>query len=334
MDPPVLLHWRHGLWSLPGSGCLIESAAHRSHDVMPRCFSFAPCDAEWDPISAGRRRSVSMLARRIADSARFQTLILGVILFNGVLIGLETSETIHRWYGEVLTGIDLTIQAIFVLEISIRLAAYWPRPWRFFANGWNVFDFIIVAGSLLPQAGTYATIARLARLLRVTRVVSVFPELRLIVNTMLRSIPSMGHVLMMLSLLLYVYAVLGVYMFRDADAEHWGSLGAALWTLFQMLTLEGWVDVQGVVQEHAPWSWLYFASFVFIGVFVVVNLFIAVVINNLESVKVEHQEEADRASRFRRLLGTIEDLKARLDELERVLRREESAVEANRLDLA
>jgi voltage-gated sodium channel len=111
--------------------------------------------------------------------------------------------------------------------------ACWPRPLRFFADGWNVFDFVVVAASLLPQSGTFAMVARLARLLRVTRLVAVFPELRLIVSTMLRSIPSMGHVIMMLGLLLYVYAVLGVAMFREEDPEHWSSLGVALLTLLQ-----------------------------------------------------------------------------------------------------
>jgi voltage-gated sodium channel len=163
-------------------------------------------------------------------------------------------------------------------------------------------------------------VARLARLLRVTRLVSVFPELRLVVSTMLRSIPSMGHVIIMLGLLLYVYGVLGVAVFRDQDPERWGSLGMALLTLFQMLTLEGWVEIQDRVLESHPWAWIYFASFVFIGVFVVVNLFIAVVINNLETVKLEEQAEADRGRPHHGLLRSIEDCRAHLEQLERALR--------------
>lgn len=130
-----------------------------------------------------------------------------------------------------------------------------------------------IAAMLSRTSWSIKATERLARLMRVTRLVSVFPELRLIIGTMLRSIPSMGHVIMLLSLLLYVYAVLGFYLFRDADAEHWGTLGAALLTLFQMLTLEGWVEVQDGVLSAMPWAWLYFGSFIFVGVFVVVNLF-------------------------------------------------------------
>jgi voltage-gated sodium channel len=183
-----------------------------------------------------------------------------------------------------------------------------------------VFDFAVVAASLLPQGGAFAMVARLARLMRVTRLVSAFPELRLIIGTMVRSIPSMGHVIVLLSLLLYVYAVVGFHFFRAADPVHWGSLGAALLTLFQMLTLEGWVEIQAAVFDAYPLAWIYFSSFVFVAVFVVVNLFIAVVINNLESVKHEQQVDADRESAHGGLLEAIETVRQRLEELEERLR--------------
>jgi voltage-gated sodium channel len=262
---------------------------------------------------------VTRLAQRIAGSPLFQNVVLCVILLTAVIIGLETSSASERrrqWFALA----DALVQTIFVLEMAIRLLAYWPRLLRFFADGWNVFDLAVVLVSLLPQAGSFAMVARLARLLRVTRLVSVFPELRLIVSTMLRSIPSMGHVIMMLSLLLYVYAVLGLYLFRDVDPEHWGSLGTALLTLFQMLTLEGWVEIQAAVLPEVPWAWVYFSSFVLVAVFVVVNLFIAVVINNLESVKLEQQQEQDQRSPHEHLLAAIEDLRGRLEHLERLLR--------------
>ena len=183
-----------------------------------------------------------------------------------------------------------------------------------------MFDLAVVTASLLPQAGAFAMVARLARLLRVTRLVSVFPELRLIVSTMLRSIPSMGHILMMLGLLLYVYGVLGFSLFREHDLERWGTLGAALLTLFQMLTLEGWVEVQGAVLGAYPFAWVYFASFVFVGVFVVVNLFIAVVLNNLETTKLELQLREDRQNPHHGLLAAIGDVREQLERLERLLR--------------
>lgn len=260
------------------------------------------------------------LARRVADSHAFQNFILGVILLTAVVVGLETSEALVERHRGLFEVADVLVQTIFVLEITIRLLAHWPRVGRFFLDGWNVFDLTVVGASLLPQAGAFAMVARLARLLRVTRLVSVFPELRLIVSTMLRSIPSMGHILLMLGLLLYVYGVLGLYLFRPHDPERWGTLGTALLTLFQMLTLEGWVEIQAAVIGKLPLAWIYFASFVFVAVFVVVNLFIAVVLNNLETAKVELRAGEDRANPQYALLQAIEEVKSRLDMLERRLR--------------
>jgi voltage-gated sodium channel len=260
-------------------------------------------------------------ASRIADDPRFHHFILGVIVVGAIVIGVETSPTLTARYRGAIVAIEMLIQTIFVAEIVIRVAACWPRPAAFFRSGWNVFDFVVVAASLLPQAGAFAMVARLARLMRVTRLVSAFPELRLIIGTMVRSIPSMGHVIVLLSLLLYVYAILGFHFFRAADPAHWRSLGAALLTLFQMLTLEGWVEIQAVVLETHRWAWVYFTSFVFVAVFVVVNLFIAVVINNLESVKHEQQLDADRHSVHRELLVAIETARQRLEEVEERFRR-------------
>jgi len=265
---------------------------------------------------------VTNLARRVAESHGFQHFILGVILVTAVIVGLETSETLVEHYGGLFELMDLVVQTIFVLEIVIRLIAHWPRLGRFFVDGWNLFDLAVVAASLLPQAGAFAMVARLARLLRVTRLISVFPELRLIVSTMLRSIPSMGHILMMLGLLLYVYSILGLYLFREHDPERWGTLGAALLTLFQMLTLEGWVEVQAAVLGEFRFAWIYFASFIFVAVFMVVNLFIAVVLNNLVTAKTEFQAREDRANPHHAVLEAIEEVKARLEDLERRLRAE------------
>ena len=263
---------------------------------------------------------VPAIARRVADDARFQHFIIGVIVVAAILIGIETSPELTGRYGGLIDIVESVIQAIFIAEIAIRLVACWPRPLAFFSNGWNIFDFAVVTASLLPQSGPFAMVARLARLMRITRLVSMFPELRLIIGTMVRSIPSMGHVILLLSLLLYVYAILGFHFFRDADPAHWRSLGTALLTLFQMLTLEGWVEIQGAVLPAYPWAWLYFSSFVLVAVFVVVNLFIAVVINNLESVKHEQQLDADRASDHHEVLSAIETLQERLADVERRLR--------------
>lgn len=238
-------------------------------------------------------------ARRIVADGRFNAFIVGVIIVNGVLVGLETSQDLLARYGAVFEALYLVIGGIFVVEITIRMVTYWPRPLAFFRDGWNVFDFVVVALSLLPAAGSFATVARLARLLRVVRLVSVLPELRLIVGTMLRSFRSMIAIVLLLALVMYVYAVLGYHKFGAIDPAHWGDLGTAVRTLFESLTMEGWLELQAAVIGEVPLAWLFFGSYILIAVFIVMNLFIAVILNNLERVKVEHAAEDMQGMRTR-----------------------------------
>ncbi|MBX7257704.1 MAG: ion transporter [Candidatus Hydrogenedentes bacterium] len=257
---------------------------------------------------------MNRLCRRIAENFVFQRTILVIIILNAVLIGIETSDDLMSRYGALFHALNALVQVIFVVEISIRLTAHAPRVWRFFQDGWNTFDFVIVALSLIPAAGAFATVARLARLLRALRVVSALPELRLIVTTLLRSIPSLANVLVLLGLILYVYAVMGVHLFSKNDPEHWQGLGRAFLTLFQILTLEGWVELQNTVLDETPLAWVYFVSFVIFAVFVIVNLFIAIVINNLESAKNEVRTElAADTSMIAATLGDIREKLARIE---------------------
>jgi voltage-gated sodium channel len=267
---------------------------------------------------------VASWCRHVAGHRFFHNAILGVIIFNAIIVGLETSQNLMASHGQFFSWLNTVILFIFLVEISIRLVAEWPRLLRFFRDGWNIFDFTIVAVSLLPETGAFATVARLARMLRVTRIISALPELRLIISTMLRSIPSMGHVIILLSLLLYVYGILGYHLFHQQDPEHWGTLGTALLTLFQMLTLEGWVEIQQASLAARSWAWLYYASFVIIAVFVVINLFIAVVINNLEAAKAEQSASSDARHPRASLLQQVAGLKARLEELEEALREQDT----------
>jgi voltage-gated sodium channel len=273
--------------------------------------------------------------RRITEDRRFQNGILLIILLNAVLVGLETSPGLvarHRALFELANGLILTV---FLLEIAMRIAAHGWHVGGFLRDGWNVFDLVVVGLSLVPGVGAFATVGRVARVLRVARLVSLSPTLRLIVGTMMRSIPSLMHVSLLLGLLLYMYAVIGVNLFGKHDPVHWGSLGTALLTLFQMLTLEGWVEIQEASLERAPWAWVYYGSFVILAVFVVVNLFIAVVLNNLDEIREEDRKAAlDTAERREQALHPdlpgdgvarhLTNLRAELDRLEAAYRQGQS----------
>jgi len=261
--------------------------------------------------------------RRLADSRAFQRTILGLIVLNAAVMGLETSAWARGAWESLLLTLEYGVQAVFVAEMVIRIAAHGSRPLAFFRDGWNVFDFGVVAVSLLPVAGPFATVARLARVLRVARVVSGLPELRLIIGTMLRSIPSLGHVILLLGLLMYIYGVLGYYLFGQIDPEHWGSLGRAVRTLFIIITLEGWVEILKAGGPATVTVWAFYASFIVIAVFVVINLFIAVVLNNLEKTRRD-----DSGAGAGDPLARIHEIRRQLDAVEDVLKGGDSAHKA------
>ena len=262
--------------------------------------------------------------RVFVESPPFHRTVVALILANAALMGLETSQAIVAQWGGAMAVAQVAFQVAFVIEISLRLAAHGRRPAAFFWDGWNVFDFVVVATSFLPVAGAFTTVARLARVLRVARLVSALPELRLIVGTMLRSIPSLGHVVALLGLLLYVYGVFGYHLFAGDAPQHWGSLPLAFQSLVQVLTLEGWVEMQDAVLPKHPWAWAYFGSFIVVAVFVVINLFIAVVINNLESTREDEKRRSDEVSSDAVLREAVA-LRERIESLEALLRRSRAA---------
>ena len=230
-------------------------------------------------------------AARIVQSKSFNWLIIGLILLTGVLVGLETSKAVMARFGAVLLWTNHVILVVFVLEVILKITAVWPHPKRYFSDGWNLFDFLIVLFSLIPGTGEFAMVARLMRLLRVVRLISAIPELRLIVTTLIRSIPSMVHVIILMSIVFYIYAVVGFHLFHEHDPTHWRNLPVALLTLFRVVTLEDWTDVMYTAMELDPSAWIFFVSFVVLGTFVVVNLFIAVVLNNLDEAKQDRLRE-------------------------------------------
>jgi voltage-gated sodium channel len=253
-------------------------------------------------------------SKTVAGDPRFQHAVLGLIVLNAVVMGLETSAALSSAYAPAFWWFHVLVQAAFVIEIGIRLMAHGARPGGFFRDGWNTFDVAVVAAALVPAVGPLATIARLARILRIARLLSTVPELRLIVGTMLRSIPAMGHVLMLLGLLLYGYGIIGVSLFGPHDPARWGSLGRALMTLFEVMTLEGWVEMLEASLRATPWAWIFYVSFIVVTVFIVVNLFIAVVINNLDATKAAEaaaaQPAGDLAGRLHRLKEELAALEA------------------------
>ena len=263
------------------------------------------------------------LARRLVGARSFQAAVVAVIVLAGVLAGLETSAALVAAHGPLLHALDRAVLAVFVAEIALKLVAAAPRPWRYFADPWNVFDFAIVALCLLPAAGPFAAVLRLARVFRLLRLVHALPRLQLLVGALLKSLTSMGYVGLLLALMFYIYAVAGVHLFGRADAD-FGSLPAALLTLFRVVTLDNWGDFFVRALEHAsPIAvTLYFVSFIVLGTMIVLNLFIGVIMNSMTEMHEELERGAAGPAPAGDPLAALEAQLAAMQEEVRRLRRQ------------
>ena len=258
-------------------------------------------------------------AARLVNAAWFEYCIIAVIIVNGIILGLETSSAVDGRYGDWLRLGNEAALWVFIIEAALKLLAQWPRSWRYFRDGWNIFDFLVIVFALVPATGQFAMIARLARLLRVVRLISAIRDLRLIVAALVRSIPSVGHVIMLMSIVVYIYAIMGYHLFHQLDPARWGNLGLSVLTLFNIITLDGWTEVMNTAMRHYPWAWLYFVSFVVVGTFVVINMFIAIIINSLDDAKREQPPEIEGPVSREQLLRELQGARETLERLERRL---------------
>ncbi len=216
--------------------------------------------------------------------------IIGVILFNAVLLGLETSQSVMGRVGPLIRVLDLACLSIFVAEIAAKLVAY---RWRFFRNGWNIFDFLIVGISLVPGAQTLSVL-RALRILRLLRVISVAPRLRRVVEGFVTALPGMGSVFLLMALIFYIGAVMATKLFAASFPDWFGTLGLSAYTLFQIMTLESWsMGIVRPVMDVYPMAWLFFVPFIMVTTFAVVNLLVGLIVNSMQDA---HAEEANAST--------------------------------------
>jgi voltage-gated sodium channel len=250
---------------------------------------------------------------QIARSTRFQGFIFGVIVVNAIVLGLQTYDGIEAEAGTLLMVINEVCVGIFLVELTIRIAAYGRRPQDFFRDGWNVFDFVVILAAFAPGLRQNTTLLRLARLLRVVRIVSVLPEFRILVRGMVHSLPPMGSIALLAVLLMYVYGMVGWILFHDQDPENWGTIGDSMLNLFVVMTLEDWPALMDRAQEIHSWSWIFFVSYVLLASFLLFNVLIAVILASMETARAEDRRAA-RALR-RELRETEEAFRDQREEL-------------------
>ena len=237
--------------------------------------------------------------------------IIAVILFNAVLLGMETSPAIMAAAGPLIIVLDRACLFVFIVEIGLKLIAY---RWAFFKSGWNLFDFAIVGVSLIPGAQSFSVL-RALRILRLLRVVSAAPRLRRVVEGVITALPGMGAVFLLMALIFYIGAVMATKLFAATFPEWFGSLGQSAYSLFQIMTLESWsMGIVRPVMEVYPYAWAFFVPFIMVTTFAVVNLLVGLIVNSMQDAhNVEEGEKTDayRDEVLARLSAIEEQLSAR-----------------------
>lgn len=228
--------------------------------------------------------------KSLIESRRFEAFITALIFINAVTLGLETSPTAVAAFGGALAVADSAILAIFVFELLARFVVY---RFDFFRDPWRIFDLLVVGVALIPATGSLSVL-RALRILRVLRLISIVPSLRRVVTGFITALPGMGSIILLLALVFYVFAVMATKLYGAAFPDLFGDLGASLYTLFQVMTLEGWSDgVVRPVMEVYPTAWLFFIPFIVATSFTVLNLFIGVIVSAMEEEH-EAEESAER----------------------------------------
>jgi voltage-gated sodium channel len=248
--------------------------------------------------------------RVVIESARFERAITTLIVANAITLGLETSAVIVAHFGDLLHAFDTFVLGVFVVELLSRFFVY---RGQFFRDPWRVFDFVVVGMGLMPGEGAF-TVLRSLRVLRVLRLVSLVPSMRGVVGALLTALPGMASIIGLLALVLYVSAVMATKLFGAIAPEFFGHLGASLFTLFQVMTVEGWPDIARSVMAQSPYAWIFFVVYLLIATFMVLNLFIAVVVNAMQS-QVTEDLKGEGEAHTRLILDEVRALRLEIEAL-------------------
>ncbi len=246
--------------------------------------------------------------RKVVQDRRTERVIMALIVLNAVTLGLETSASVMAKFGPALVVIDRIIIAIFVIEILARLAV---QRGAFFRDGWNIFDVIVVGIALAPATAAFSVL-RALRVLRLLRLITAVPALQRVVGGLIGALPGMGSIVLLIGLVFYVSAVMAVNLYGKEFPELFGTLGASLYTLFTIMTLEGWTnDVVNPIMSRHPYAWLFFIPFIVITTFWVLNLFIGIIVNAMQEEHAKAEAEMVHDETLP-ILRAIEELKAEI----------------------
>ncbi len=270
--------------------------------------------------SSGRALSNQGLQARfyqLRSNKAFELFVIFIIIFSALVIGAKT-YAIPPAVDKLIIGLDWFITLFFLTEITIRFFGE-PRKRDFFKSGWNIFDTLIVTVSLIPiEDSELALIGRLVRIFRVLRMVSIIPELRTLLGSLLRAMPQLGYVALMMFIIFYIYGAVGSMFFADINEFYWGDIAISMLTLFRIMTFESWTLIMYETMEVYPFSWIYYVSFIFLAAFAFLNMIIGIVVNVMES---EHRREREQEA-LAAGEPTLKELQDELRELKALLQKQ------------
>ncbi|PKG62587.1 MULTISPECIES: ion transporter [Pseudoalteromonas] len=257
------------------------------------------------------------LFQRIDKSKIFQSFVIAVIIVSALTVGAHT-YSLHPTVELALNWMDVGITAFFLIELVIRFIASKGIK-HFFSKGWNIFDTIIVLGSLYPAAGSTMLIARLLRIFRVLRLVSMIPELRLLVNSLLKAIPQMGYIALLMFVIFYIYAAMGSMMFAEINPVLWQDVSISMLTLFRVATFEDWTDIMYETMAVHELSWIYYLTFIFLTAFVFLNMMVGAILEVMSEEHRKAREELADDSSLPATQGQVNELQSQIAELKELL---------------
>lgn len=251
---------------------------------------------------------------RLRSNKAFELFVVAIIIFSAVTIGVRTYD-LPPLMIDAIVVLDMLITVIFLIEIIVRFLGE-PSKRDFFRSGWNIFDTLIVAVSLIPiENSELALVGRLVRIFRVLRMVSIIPELRMLLNSLLRALPQLGYVMLMMFIIFYIYAAIGATFFATINPDLWGDIAKSLLTLFRVMTFEDWTDVMYQTQTVYGYSWVFYISFIFFTAFAFLNMIIGIVVNVMEAEQIRERKATAQASGE----PTLVDIERQIAELRSLL---------------
>ncbi len=259
-------------------------------------------------------KNIQQTFLKIRNHDVFEGIVISIIIISAIMVGFRTyDEVFPAEVFQIFSVLDYAVTIFFLIEIIIRVYSY-EKARDFFKENWNIFDFTIVALSLIPIASLDGVIiGRLLRVFRLLRLISFIPQFRILIESLITAIPRVGYVLLFIFIETYIFAAIGSILYSGIDPEHWGNIGVAMLTLFQTATLEGWPDLLDKAYSSRPFAWIFFLSFIILNSFIFLNMIVGVIIDVM--IRQNDAYESEEMQALGKILKRVESVEKNVNDV-------------------